>query len=36
VEIQTIPAARVEILEQDVHDDGGEWVRCKLALEGTD
>lgn len=36
VERAAIPAGRVELLESDVHDDGDEWIRCKLALEGMD
>jgi hypothetical protein len=33
IEMKTIPAERIEVLETDVHDDKGEdWVRCKLAL----
>ncbi|HET6463959.1 MAG TPA: DUF748 domain-containing protein [Candidatus Krumholzibacteria bacterium] len=36
LEMAKIPAERLEILEPDVNDDEGEWVRCKLALEGSD
>jgi hypothetical protein len=33
VETAKIPAERVEIIEPEVHDDKGEWVRCKLTLD---
>jgi hypothetical protein len=36
VEMQTIPPERVEIVEREVRDDGEDWIRCRLALEGTD
>jgi hypothetical protein len=37
VEMVKIPPERVEVLpETDVSEDEGEWVRCKLALEGSD
>jgi hypothetical protein len=36
VEMVKIPAERVEIVEPDVNDDTGEWVRCKLALDGSE
>jgi hypothetical protein len=31
-----IPAERIEIIEPEVNDDKGEWVRCKLALDGSE
>ena len=36
VEMAKIPAERIEIIEPDVSDEKGEWVRCKLSLEGSD
>lgn len=36
LEMAKIPAERMEIIEPAVNDDKGEWVRCKLALEGSD
>ncbi len=32
IEMQTIPAERIAILEPDVHDDDEDWIRCKLGL----
>jgi hypothetical protein len=36
LEVAKIPAERLEIIEPDVNDDKGEWVRCKLSLEAQD
>ncbi|HKW14704.1 MAG TPA: DUF748 domain-containing protein [Candidatus Krumholzibacteria bacterium] len=36
VEMAKIPAERIEIIEPDVNDDKGDWVRCKLALDGSE
>jgi hypothetical protein len=36
VEMAKIPTERMEIIEPEVSDDKGEWVRCKLSLEGAD
>jgi hypothetical protein len=36
VEMAKIPAERIEIIEPEVNDDKGEWVRCKLALDGSE
>jgi hypothetical protein len=36
VEMARIPVERLEIIEPDVSEDKGEWVRCKLALDAQD
>jgi hypothetical protein len=36
IETAKLPSERVELVESDVNDDGAEWVRCRLSLEGSD
>jgi len=36
VDAQKIPAERIEIIEPDVTDEKGDWVRCRLSLAGAD
>jgi len=36
IEMKQIPPERVEVLEAETHDDGEDWVRCKLALDGSE
>jgi hypothetical protein len=36
IEMQRIAPERIAILEQDATDEKGEWVRCKLSLDGSD
>ena len=36
IEMVKIPPERIELSETDVTDGDGEWVRCRLALDGSD
>lgn len=36
VEVQRIPPERVTVIEPETTDEGSEWIRCRLSLEGSD
>jgi hypothetical protein len=36
VEMQRVAPERVEAAENETHEDGGEWVRCRLSLDGSE
>ena len=36
VEMQRIPPERVETVELETPEEKGDWVRCRLSLEGSD
>ena len=36
IEMQKVVPERVEVLEPDVNEEKGVWVRCKLPLDGSD
>jgi hypothetical protein len=36
IEMQKVAPERIEVQEPDVNEEKGEWVRCKLALDGSD
>jgi hypothetical protein len=36
IEVQQIPSERVETIENETQEEAGQWVRCRLSLEGSD